>query len=157
MNELKVPTVALYAEVLCADGRRLSGRMFVPATAPRHDGAMRAGEWLNEPAPFFPFLLDGDQAPVLLNKRSVLVVSVEADSNRGEVADEAELPMRRVVVEVEQERVTGALLIDMPEGLTRVLDYLNRPAAFLTVREGDRHHLVRKNRISRVVELTDQS
>ena len=44
----------------------------------------------------------------------------------------------------------------MPEANRRVLDYLNRPEAFLTLREGDRHHLVRKARITRVVEIREE-
>jgi len=48
--------------------------------------------------------------------------------------------------------VSGLLVIDMPEGHQRVLDYLNRPDAFLIVRDGDREHLVRKQRITRVIE-----
>jgi hypothetical protein len=40
----------------------------------------------------------------------------------------------------------------MPANHTRVLDLLNRPGAFLNVREGERHHLVPKSRITRVSE-----
>ena len=41
----------------------------------------------------------------------------------------------------------------MPAGHARVLDLLNRPGAFLNVRDGERHHLVAKARITRVSEL----
>jgi hypothetical protein len=40
----------------------------------------------------------------------------------------------------------------MPEEQRRVLDVLNRPGRFLTLRDGARHHLVQKNRITRVQE-----
>ena len=40
----------------------------------------------------------------------------------------------------------------MPSNHARVLDLLNRPGAFLTVRDGERHHLVAKARITRVSE-----
>ena len=59
---------------------------------------------------------------------------------------------RRVQVECRERVVAGLLVIDMPEGHQRVLDYLNRPDAFLIVRDGDREHLVRKQRITRVIE-----
>ena len=58
-----------------------------------------------------------------------------------------------MVVECAGQRLEGELLIDMPENHRRVLDLLNRAEAFLTVRVGDRHHLVRKARITCVVEL----
>ena len=49
----------------------------------------------------------------------------------------------------------GDVVIDMPINHSRVLDLLNRPGAFLNVRDGDRHHLVCKARVTRVNELAD--
>ncbi len=46
----------------------------------------------------------------------------------------------------------GDVLVDMPANHSRILDLLNRPGAFLNVREGERHHLVCKSRITRVSE-----
>ena len=42
--------------------------------------------------------------------------------------------------------------IEMPQSQSRVLDHLNRGEAFLTLRDGQRHHLIRKQRITRVFE-----
>ena len=156
MSELRVPTVALAAEVLCADGRTFVGRIFVPATASRHPGPMRPEEWMNEPALFIPFLPDDAKAPVVMNKREVLVLSVAAASDFGDVVEGAEPPVRRVAVEAEDRRLEGEIVIDMPINKTRVLDYLNRPESFLTLRDGDRHHLVQKERITRVIEIREE-
>lgn len=156
MTELRVPTVALAAEVLCADGRTFVGRIFVPASASRHPGPMRPEEWMNEGATFFPFLPDDSQAPVILNKREILVISVAADADAGDVLEEAENPVRRVAVEVRERRLAGTLIIDMPHNQSRVLDYLNRPEPFLTLRDGDRHHLILKEQITRVTEIREQ-
>ena len=60
--------------------------------------------------------------------------------------------MKRVRVECGALRVEGDVLVDMPVNQSRILDVLNRPGAFLNVREGDRHHLVRKAGITRVSE-----
>jgi hypothetical protein len=155
MSELRVPTVALAAEVVFVDGRTLVGRIFVPVAAAGHGGPMRADEWLNEAGPFIPFLLDHEQAPVLLNKREVLVASVQAEADAAVTTEEAErqTPRKHVIVECRNRRIEGELLIDMPSHRSRVLDYLNLPDEFLTVREGEHHHLVQKARITRVVEL----
>ena len=77
MMELRVPTVALAAEVTCADGRTFTGRIFVPAAASHHSGPMRPEEWINEPLPYFPFLPDDAAVPVMLNKHTVLVVTLQ--------------------------------------------------------------------------------
>jgi len=60
-----------------------------------------------------------------------------------------------VQVECRERVVAGVLVIDMPEGQRRVLDCLNRPDPFLIVRDGEREHLVRKQRITRVVETRE--
>ncbi len=46
----------------------------------------------------------------------------------------------------------GNLHIDMPTNQQRVLDYLNRPPAFVSLYTGDRLHLVHKRHITRVTE-----
>ncbi|HKQ70730.1 MAG TPA: hypothetical protein VJT73_15395 [Polyangiaceae bacterium] len=154
MEELRVPTVALAAEILVDDGRKFAGRLFVPAASARHAGPARASEWLNEAVDFFPFLPDDARDSVILSKRQVVAVSVAADAN----ADPAALSLTTdtsVVVECGSRRLEGRLLIDMPQGQGRVLDYMNRAERFLTLVDGNRHHLIRKSAISRVVETRD--
>ena len=154
MSELRVPTVAMNTEILCADGRSFRGRVFVPALASRHTGPMRLEEWLNEPPSFFPFLPDDAESPVLMNKREVLVMTFAAPPPEEEGV-EPEVPHRRVAVECEARRLEGVLVIDMPAHLRRVLDCLNRPQMFLTLQEDNRHHLIQKERITRVLEIPE--
>ena len=155
MSELTVPTVAVAADVVCADGRRFEGRLFVPAAAPTHAGPARAEDWMNEPSPFFPFGPKEGGPPVLLNKREVLFVTVDADADAGDLPEETGNPSRRVAVEAEGQRLHGTIVVDMPQGHTRILDYLNRPLPFVTLRDGDRHHLIQKERITRVLEIAE--
>lgn len=157
MSELKVPTVVVDAEVSCADGRSFVGRVFIPAASPLHGGPTRPEEWMNDPTPFFPFLPKDGDGPVLLNKREVLILSFAASAGREEEAPEEALgPERRVTLEAEDRRLEGTLVIDMPTSHMRVLDYLNRGGAFLTLRDGERHHLVQKERITRVIEIREE-
>jgi hypothetical protein len=148
----QVPRLLRAAEVLGADGRVLRGRVFLPATAESHSGAMRAEEWMNDAAPFFPFLPDGEGRPVILNKGQVVVVTVAASADHDEALEQVGPPVKRVRVECGALRVEGDVLVDMPANHSRILDLLNRPGAFLNVREGERHHLVRKSAITRVSE-----
>jgi hypothetical protein len=152
---LRVPTVALDAEVLCADGRTFLGRIFVPPSASHHDGATRPEEWMNEEPEFFPFLPDKAAVPIILNKPEVLILSVPAVADAGDVAEGVAVPERRVAVVVGGRRIVGTIVLDMPENHCRVLDYLNRGDRFLTLRDGDRHHLVQKARITRVEEARE--
>jgi len=153
MSELSVPTVALAAEVACTDGRTLAGRIFVPA-ASDHSGPMRPEDWINEPLPFFPFLPDDAAVPVILNKQTVIMVTLQgAEGTEGEVLIGLE---RRVVIECGERRIEGLLHIDMPENLQRLQDYLNRNELFVTLTDGPRHHLVQKHHITRVIEIREE-
>ena len=152
-REFQVPRLLRAAEVLGADGRVMRGRVFLPATAASHAGAMRAEEWMNDPAAFFPFLPDGEGSPVILNKQKIVVVTVAASADRNETLDDVGAPLRRVCVECGALRLTGDVLLDLPVNHSRVLDLLNRPGAFLNLRDGERHHLVAKARITRVSEI----
>jgi hypothetical protein len=150
---LRVPTVALDAEVLCADGRTFLGRIFVPPSASHHEGATRPEEWMNEETRFFPFLPDKAVVPIILNKSEILILSVPAVADAGDVPEG--LAERRVAVVVGGRRILGKIVLDMPENHCRVLDYLNRGERFLTLRDGDRHHLIQKARITRVEEARE--
>jgi hypothetical protein len=155
MSELRVPTVALAAEVLCADGRAFAGRIFLPASASRHSGPMRPEEWMNETPSFFPFLPDDGDAPVILNKQEIVVLSVEAMVDEEPPAEGVQVLERSVCVECQERRLEGVVRIEMPKNQSRVLDHLNRGEPFLTLREGQRHHLIRKQRITRVYETRE--
>jgi peptidoglycan/xylan/chitin deacetylase (PgdA/CDA1 family) len=154
-QDFRVPRVLRAAEVLCADGGRIRGRMFLPATAQSHPGAMRAEEWMNDPARFFPFLPDGEGSPVILNKAEIVVLTVAAAADQDDTLDQVPAPTRRVIVDCGGVRLQGVVVIDMPANHSRVLDLLNRPGAFLTLRDGDHHHLVHKSRITRVSEARE--
>ena len=155
-DELRVPTNTLEAEVLCEDGRVFRGRVFVPAASSTHSGPMRPLEWMNEATPFFPFLPSEGGGSFILNRSEVLVVSVAAEAD-GEADDPiaAAALRRRVIVECRDHRFEGEILIDMPAHLSRVADYLNRADTFVIVRDAERHHLIRKARITRVIEPRD--
>jgi hypothetical protein len=144
--------VPVSAKALCADGRVFSGRIFLPASAASHAGPTRPEEWLNGPAAFFPFQPEEGGAPVLLNKHELLWLSVPAPAFEAEIADLHGLVTRFVQIECGVHAIAGMLLIDLPEDRARVLDHLNRPEAFLTVWEGERHHLVNKHRITRLID-----
>lgn len=153
MNELQVPTVAIEAEVACIDGRTLAGRIFVPA-ASHHNGPMRPADWINESRPFFPLVPDDATAPVIVNKHTVVLVTLQGS---GGMEEETQIGLeRRVLIECGGRQIRGLLHIDMPENLQRLQDYLNRNELFVTLIDGPRHHLVQKHHITRVIEIREE-
>jgi hypothetical protein len=148
MEDLRVPMVAVQAEVLCADGRRISGSIFVPAAAWHHDGPTRPEEWINDRRSFFPLLPEGETAPLILNKEQLVAVTVPAPPNADFQAD----VLREVAIEAGGETFVGTLHVDMPENQQRVLDYLNLAPAFVALYTGSQMHLVHKRHVARLME-----
>lgn len=153
MNEFRVPTVEVEAQVLGADGRSLSGVFYMPALSAVQEGRMRPEEWINGPLPFFPFRTADDASSLLLNKSQVVALVVAADPDAAAAPWDAEAPVRRLEVEAGDHRFEGSVVIDMPANQQRVVDYVNRPEAFLLLRGEDRHYLIAKSRISRVIDV----
>jgi hypothetical protein len=152
-SELRVPTKGVDVEVQSADGRTFRGKVFVPDVAVTHRGPMRAVEWMNEPAQFFAFVPEDGSASFLLNRSEIVVLTASAQADADLDDPEASGAIRRrVIVECRDRRYEGEIVIDMPAHLSRVSDYLNRADPFVIVSNGERHHLIRKERITRVLE-----
>jgi hypothetical protein len=153
-DELRVPTITLDAEIRYFDERPLKGRVFLPSRAQKHEGQMRPDEWINLSSIFFPFLVEDEPRPRILNKRYVVVLTV--DGWRDEIEEIEEIGVaRKVRVECGSLTIEGVVHVNMPENQSRLLDWVNRPESFLLVREGERWHIVQKNRITTLTELGD--
>jgi len=151
MDDLRVPTIPLEAEIRYFDERPLRGRVFLPPLAHYHTGPMQPDEWMNQGSTFFPFVPDGGGQAIILNKRYVVVLSVELR----DMADEDEEGALLLPVEVQCGTLTlrGMVNIEMPENHRRLLDFMNRPELFLLLRDGTRRHLIQKHRITTITEL----
>lgn len=150
--DLRVPVAALPAEIRHLDGRTVAGRIFVTATAQRHEGPARADEWINGSGEFFPFLPNESAQPVLVNKAAVLSIVVPAWADEPDPAVAVAAPTRAIAVECGGVCFAGVIVLDLPAHQGRVLDLLNLPDEFLTLVVGSQHHLVNKRHITRVRE-----
>ncbi len=154
-NDLRVPVAALPVEVRHLDGRTVAGRIFVPEVASRHDGPTRPDEWINGVGRFFPFLPNESAQSVLVSKDAVLAIAVPEWADEPDLADAVPVPSCVISIECGGVSFQGVLTLDLPANQRRVLDYLNLPGEFLTVRAGGRHHLINKRHITRVIEVRE--
>ena len=161
----RVPTKRLAAEVVCTDGKRLSGSLFLPASTTWHTGPMRPEERLNDESDFFPFLPEDGTAPTILNKAEVLVLSFDNPEVELPAPDDAvseppsveeteyAVPERLVALDCGDLHLEGGMPMDVPAHQRRVLDFLNRPQRFVQLNAGNQVHLVNRERIIRAREL----
>ena len=150
MNDFVVPTVQVDVEALLSDGQMISGSVFLPAGTPHHAGPELPSEWLNEAISFVAFLPTGGGTAFLLNKQAVVCLSVFGADDQA--AAEELASAHAVTLEAGGHRWSGVLKMEGPPEKSRVLDLLNRPERFLKLVDGERHHLVRKGAITRVIE-----
>ena len=151
MDDLKVPTISVEAELRYFDERLLKGRIFLPVGTATRESPMYPEEWINQANFFFPFLVDGEERARILNKRYVVVLTIRASEHAEVWADPIGL-VRNVRIECGTFQLTGTVYIDMPNYMQRLLDFANRPEAFLVVYEGDKRHIVQKSRITFLAE-----
>jgi hypothetical protein len=154
-NTLRVPTLPLAAEIRYFDERPMIGRIFLPSAAQHHDGPMRPDEWMNQTTLFFPFQHADGGRPVILNKRYVVVLTIALDGLPFAGDDEEAVVPSRVRVQCGTLELTGDLYIAAPETQRRLLDFANRNEAFLSLHDGDRRHLIQKNRITTITEIVE--
>jgi len=153
-NTLRVPTVPLSAEIRYFDERPMSGRIYLPAAAQRHGGPMLPDEWMNQTAIFFPFQPDDGHA-VILNKRYVVVLTVALGGVPFAVDDEEGALPKRILVQCGTLELAGLVYVAGPETQRRVLDFVNRREPFLSLHDGERRHLIQKNRITTITEIAE--
>jgi hypothetical protein len=140
-NTLRVPTVTLAAEIRYFDERPMRGQIYLPAAAQRHGGPMLPDEWMNQTTAFFPFQPD-EGAAIILNKRYVVVLTVGLESLPFAMDDETAARPKRVAIRCGSLELTGHIFVAAPETQSRVHD-------------GDRRHLIQKNRITTITEIAE--
>ena len=157
MDDLRVPTTSLPAEILCADGETVQGEVFLPAQSARQPGPMPPDEWVESVHVFFPVRSTKTRALTIVNRDTVVAITVPAAANCVHDDELVDLPVFWVAVDAGGRRFEGDIVVDMPPGHQRVADWLNAAPPFLPLRSGLTHHLIHKRHVLRVLELERMS
>ena len=154
MEEFRVPTTAIEAELQLVDGRVVRGVIFAAASTSAHSGPQRVDEWFSEQAQFFAFRPEGAEGTELVSKHSVVRLSVPAEAALDE-STPAQTQQFRVTLECPGARFEGEVQVDMPDNRRRVLDYVNHPQTFITLHDGKTTHLIPKRQVIRIIQKPD--
>ena len=146
MEEFRVPTTSIEVELQFTDSRVQRGAIFVPAS-------QSVEAWSSDTAAFFPFRSAGTQGTELIARRFVVRLSYTAPPASGE---DTQTTMERcaVVIECPGGRFEGEVILDTPSNQRRLVDYVNQPAAFISLRKGERVHLIQKRLVVRVIQTS---
>lgn len=135
MPDLHVPRVTVSARLLLTQGISRPGSLYLYERAPQHDGAESPLDMLNRADPFFPFQPEEGDGVMLVAKAHTVTVAVD---HQAPISDPERLEVAKVVG-VELVLAGGSTLggwarYELPEGHSRLLDYLNAgPAPFFSI------------------------
>lgn len=130
MPDLVLPRVTTSARLLLTQGVARPGTVYLLERARQHDGPETPVEMLNRDDGFFPFRPDDGPGVLLVAKAHTVTLSVD---RQAPITDPARLHAAKMVgVELVLEggaTLGGWASYELPEGHSRLLDYLNATAA----------------------------
>ena len=136
---LKLDMIRRRGEVIFSDGSRESGHFFVSPHSASHTGRESIAELLNGERSYIP-LESETGAVVLLQKRSIVMVLLEADEMRKDLVYQ-----RRITAQVcflSEDSMEGTVYLDLPKSHSRLSDFLNYSKAFFYFEAGGKDYLV---------------
>lgn len=148
MDRLRIPKHRGDVEVTGPDGETRRFAVFL-AERTSHGAPERVADLLNGPREFLPAIDCKTDAMTFLARSSIVVARV--DGPLWDV-DELNLPIEHEVEVVlsSGQVLSGLISYVLPHENCRVVDYLNEPAPFLALVEGQRIALVNKRHVLRV-------
>ena len=136
---LKLETIRRRVEVVFSDGTRESGDFFLSPGSPNHAGRESMAELLNGERSYIPLELGAGKI-ILVQKRSIVMVLLEADEVRKDLAYQRQIAAQ--VRFLSGENMEGTVYLDLPRSHSRLSDFLNYSKAFFCLEVGDRDYLV---------------
>jgi len=156
MDEFRIPVTGKEVIIEFLDGVQTAGLVFIPSSAPDHDGPMRLVEWINGTEDFFPFKVHGGSDSVLINKRNVLHLSAYHDRDNGDYDEIDDTQKFHIRVETPHGRLSGYLVMDVPVNKLRALDVMNNDRRFVFLMDSGKEVHINKSFIVKVMEVGDE-
>ena len=140
MSVYRVQKSELSVVVFQADGSIMKGVVFLSATAYNHAGKQTLLDLLKEPGDFFPFRSESGEFCVT-NKQTIThirFVPPEQEEEYQSLGDRENVEIKFVG----GEQLDGTVVIEMPEGRSRLFDFINVMEGFFLLQNEEAHYLV---------------
>ena len=152
MSVYRVEKSELPVVVFQADGSIMKGVVFLSATAYSHMGQQTLLDLLKEPGDFFPFRSEAGEFCVT-NKQTITHIRFEPPEQEEEyqsLGDREDVEIKFVG----GEQLRGTLVIEMPEGRSRLFDFINVMEGFFLLQNEEAHYMVN---VSHVRDISPRS
>ena len=142
VSGFSIPRESIHARLLLTQGGERHGAVFVMARAPSREGPETPLEMLNRPEGFFPFLPDEQKEVLLVSRAQTIALTIAAGTGKRPPG------AREIGLEVALVDGTvwnGVADVELPEPLSRPIDYLNAGGGpFFAVTTNHATHLVNR-------------
>lgn len=127
MDERKIQKETREVLFKLSDGSSLEGNVFLRLYEAHHTGPQKVGDLLNEDKPFIP--VRTQNSVVLLNVANIVLARTGSE---WEEDDLMKMGNRSTVwiKAAHLDEIVGDIFINLPDGFTRVKDYVNQPFRF---------------------------
>lgn len=124
-----------------ADGSVMQGVVFLSACAYSHIGRQTLADLLREKGEFFPFRSEAGHFCVT-NKTTITHIRYEQITPEQEDYVPLGNPVDVLINFAGGEQLRGTVVIEMPEGRTRLFDFINSMSGFFPMSNGEARYLV---------------
>ncbi len=154
MEELRVPKRRITSQFVLTGGAVREVAVFLAEATADHSGGERLSDLLNGASQFIPAQDTGTGAMTFVHTSGLAVARVAAEHEMSD-ADQLTIPTEHEVEVqlVDGQRLTGLITYVLPEGRSRLTDYLNDSPAFFRLIEAERVALINKRYVAYVESL----
>lgn len=145
MSVYRVEKSELPVVVFQADGSVMKGVVFLSATAYSHMGQQTLHDLLKEPGDFFPFRSE-DGGFCVTNKQTITHIRFEPPEQEDDyqsLGDHEDVDIKFVG----GEKLSGTVIIEMPEGRNRLFDFINAMEGFFLLQNQEAHYMVNVSQV----------
>ncbi len=145
MSIYRVEKTELPVVVFQADGSVMKGVVFLSAATYSHMGKQTLHELMKEAGDFFPFRSDSGNFCVT-NKQTITHIRFEplqSDPEQESLGHREDVDVKFVG----GEQLTGTVTIEMPDGKSRLFDFINAMDGFFMLQNQEAHYLVNVRQI----------
>lgn len=145
MSIYRVEKSELPVVIFQADGSVMKGVVFLSAMAYTHTGQQTLHDLMKEEGDFFPFRSDAGGF-CIANKKTITHIRFEPpeeDPEQQFLGSKEDVDIKFVG----GEQLVGTVSIEMPEGKTRLFDFVNAMEGFFLLANQEAHYLVNVTQI----------
>lgn len=138
MSDYQVEKQKVAVSIALVDGQQRDGVMFLSPYSSYHSGPQTLLDLMSEEEPFAPFVGD-DGSFLLINKAQISHIRYEQEDEDKPLLG---TPLEVRVTFTNSRQLAGTVVLEVPEGKNRLIDFMNSYADFFRIKCADGDYIV---------------